>query len=321
MLGPFQLNVDGNVIKTELKPNDAILYIVVGRYCKHDYIDNGHYKEELKKYLQHEPATKAYFICPEADTSQHSEFSYFKLTINISPAIKRYSVFRHAFEQIVQQLPTASSIRMYGHSYGGYFASRMMRELIKYYDRRIDTDALKPKEARAFIQQTLRKLTVVTFGGARFHNYMHQIKHLQWYRPNIRHYIYTLDLIQMFHREIYKRDDVVILVPSLLEVRTPTEIFKLRFIFHNYDPFIQFIYRTGRKDLLNPMKPLSKMLRIKTGDNIDYSGYDPMGIMQTLPYDVVSVTPMGNILKRPTLPIDPKRAASISQQSPLPTDT
>lgn len=321
MFGPYQLNADGNVVKTKIEPNDTILYIVVGRYCRQDYIDSHYYKQELKKYLQHEPKTKAYFICPEMDTTTHSELAYFKVVLNVSPGVKKYSIFIHTYEQLIQQLPTAASIRIYGHSYGGYFASRLFRELIKYYDRRIDSEEMKLKDARSLIRQTLQKLTVITFGGARFHNYMHQIKHLTWYRPNIRHFVYTLDFIQMLHSKIYKRDDVVVLIPSLLDIRTPIEIFKIRLIFHNYEPFIQYIYRSGRKDLLNPNKPLSKMLKVHTGDTVNAEQYDPLDIYQTVtPYDVISISTIGKNTKLPSLPKEPKRGVSITQQSPLPTE-
>lgn len=320
MFGPYQLNADGNVVKTKIEPNDTILYIVVGRYCRHDYIDNHYYKKELKKYLQHEPTTKAYFICPEMDTTAHSELAYFKVAINVSPGVKKYSVFTHTYEQLIEQLPTANTIRLYGHSYGGYFASRMLRELIKYYDRRIDTDGLKPTPARAFIKQTLQKLTIVTFGGARFHNYTHQIKHLTWYRPNIRHFVYTLDFIQMLHSKIYQRNDVVVLVPSLLDIQDPMEVLKIRLIFHNYEPFIQYIYRSGKEDFLNPYKPLSKMLKVHTGDTVNAEQYNPSDVYQAMPYDVLSISVIGKKTKLPSLPKVPRRGISISQQSPLPSE-
>ena len=320
MFGPYRLNREhktdtGTLTKTTVEAGDTVIYVIVGRYCKEEYIDSHYYKKELKKYLQHEPKTKAYFICPEGDTASHSELVYYKTLANISPNIKAYSVFETVYQTLIAQLPIVESVRLYGHSYGGYFSSRMLRELLKYYDRQVDAAALTLKAAR----DTLNKLAVVTFGGARYHSYMHHIKHLAKYRPRVRHFVYSLDFIQMLHSDAYKRPDVVMLLPSVADPSSPQKIFQTRLIFHNYEPFIQFIYQTGRTDLLNPSKPTSKLLEVSTGNSITMFDIDPLTTSHVAPYDVVGIAKVGRNVKLPSLPIVPARhVASISKQSPLP---
>ena len=264
IIGPFRLtNGELEKVSYDANSNKNILYIVKGRYCSANFINNEKYKDEIKKYLEYEPNTIVYFLCPEDDKESHSSVKYASIATKQSPGIKTYKIFRQTKNQIIQQLPYATSIKVYGHSYGGYFASRLLRELIKYYDEELSvkTNISDPNQIKKIIEDKineLNKLTVVTFGGARFHKYMYQIKYLSNYIPNVRHFIFKSDIIRAIHStsELIKNTNVIFIQPELpKEFITSTDLSKinLRFIFHNYEPFIKYLYNENKYTyLLNP---------------------------------------------------------------------
>jgi hypothetical protein len=233
LFGPFTLDVSDNLVATTITDTDSILYIVKGRYCKDNFMANENYKAEIKKYLMYEKyylnkRTKAFFVCPEFDKTSHSVTKYVSVAFQKSPGVRNYEVFETVINAIIQQLSNPTiDVRIYGHSYGGYFASRMLRELIKYYDRM--GGSIEP----------LTRLQVITFGGARFHEYKKGLQNIPAdFAPNIRHFIYTKDIIRVINRKILERSDVTVLIPDF---KTDTKL-KEGLVFHNYEPFIQYIY-------------------------------------------------------------------------------
>jgi len=296
IIGPYRLK-NGELEKIsyeEASNNPKILYIVKGRYCRDNFIKKEKYKDEIKKYLQYEPNRIVYFLCPEDDTKSHTELKYASVAIGVSPKIKDYTIFKQVFNQIIQQLNNAESIRVYGHSYGGYFASRLLREIIKYYSR----SNINPGINNDNITK-LKKLSIITFGGARFHNYMYQINNLTDYQPNVRHFIYINDIINVIHRKkkLKENENVIFIVPSVSSVKEsyPKQnltVKDLRFIFHNYEPFIKYIYEKTNRDLFDIRKEYSsnKVMVANIGGELvstvkgEPSGFDTSYTIENIQY-------------------------------------
>lgn len=125
-------------------------------------------------------ADRIYNICPSKKLSLADKG---KIVVGMTPGAARQDLFQEVKDMIIIALDNGHHVRLMGHSYGGYFVSKLMSVLAKEQPDKLD------------------RIRAVTMGTVRMHKYNPAIK--------ITHYIFAKDPYGRLNWFIKKRPDVV----------------------------------------------------------------------------------------------------------------
>lgn len=125
-------------------------------------------------------ADRIYDICPARKLSLGKQG---KIVVGMSPGAARDELFQDVKDMIKYALDEGHHIRLMGHSYGGYYVSKLMSALAKEMPDQLD------------------RIRAVTLGTVRMHKYNPLI--------HITHYIFEKDPYGRLNWFVNKRADVV----------------------------------------------------------------------------------------------------------------
>ena len=190
-----------------------------------------------------------------------------------------------------------------------------MRQLIKHYYKTyvpsVTSATLSPPPGSAIsvrrskssnlptsaIFQELDKIKWYTFGGARYHQYMRGIhlKEGSSYIPKIRHFMFRSDFIHLLHSaaSLQKRTDVSIfriIIPTVIPGDKSISSVKKAFVFHNYEPLIQWLVSNDRLSILDtPFKEGTVILKTPSSQLINAPRGQPELLETSYTVDSVNI--------------------------------